>query len=1212
MKTRLQSFIASRPRVLHLALAGLSAWLPNTTGAADLSLATSPLFLATDAPANIVFIVDDSGSMDWEVMSKDYSNDGRFTGTQPDGTSPSGSGSIVNRSGCSISSGTFYGYIYGVKSSKATYSGDCNVAADTEWRFRNYQFNPLYFNPNKTYTPWPGVDSAGNYFANMPVTAARLDPYDASSPTINLIASDALGNTSSSTSSTTTTTTTSSGGWDSSGGWGGRWGSSSGDSSGGWDSSGSSTTTTSSSTTSGGSTTTYDGFRYYVWTDSNGNGKYDDTDTRTEYLVKNQSAAVQQNFANWFSYYRSRMLVAKAAFGKVIEQYSGVRMGLIAINNNNSNNRAVALMNSDTTTGNKRALLDDLYSIKAANGTPLQTALYNCGNYLSCATGNIFGSCPALSSSAGGECQQNFAIMMTDGFYNGSAPSVGNTDGDGNTSYDGGAYADSYSNTLGDIAMKFYENDINTSLANNVPTTEGVDEASHQHMVTYTVSFGLTGSLTTEPTSPTTAFPWPNPSGSDAAKIDDLQHAAYNGRGLYLSAQDPDALVSALTTTVGDIIERTSSFSAVALNSTTLNSDSKIYQSAFDPTDWSGQLLYRPVSTSGVVGSATIDAAELLDARNYSTRTIITMKSDTNAGVPFRWDSLSAAQQAALNKGPITGATDTYGDERLDYLRGNRDLETDNDGVFRTRGSRLGDIVNSAPVYVGRPGFNYTFNDYKTFRASKKNRTTMVYVGANDGMLHGFDAVTGEEKLAYVPKSVYTYLNQLGSTSYSHRYYVDGTPTVGDIFDGSTWRTVLVSGLGGGGQGVFALNVTDPDSFSEANAANIVLWEFTDANDSDLGYTYSQPSIVKLRDGTWAAIFGNGYNNTASDSNASSTGNAVLYVVNAKTGGLIKKISTGWGKSQDPTGASRPNGLASPAAVDVDGDSIVDYVYAGDLFGNLWRFDFTATSSSGWGISYSGTPLFKARSASNVAQPITTRPTVGRHPTQANSYMVYFGTGKYLETGDNSATSQTTQTFYGIWDKNLATLTTFTRTNLLAQQITSQTSTGRVTTDNTINWASHVGWYIDLYNTAGGNTNNYGERQISSAVLRGTTGSGRIIFTTMLPSTDACDFGGSGWLMMLDANDGSRLSFTAFDMNGDGQFTSADNISSTPPSGLKTTGIGLQPAVAYDASKNSEVAFVNTTETGASSATGSASGIDAPSLSGGNPPQGRITWRRLR
>jgi type IV pilus assembly protein PilY1 len=519
--------------------------------------------------------------------------------------------------------------------------------------------------------------------------------------------------------------------------------------------------------------------------------------------------------------------------------------------------------------------------------------------------------------------------------------------------------------------------------------------------------------------------------------------------------------------------------------------------------------------------------------------------------------------------------TDTNGEARLDYLRGDHSDEQQNSGSFRNRTSILGDIVDSSPAYVGPPGFSYpdTWADggpesgYSTFRTSHADRTPVVYAGANDGMLHGIDAsvdhsvnppvggitsTSGTEVLAYVPNAVFANLSKLTSPNYVHQYYVDGPPTAGDVYFGDAWHTVLVGGLRGGGAGIYALDITKPANFSEDNAAKIVLWEFSNVDtsngttgpghDQNLGYTFSQPAIVRLANKKWAAVFGNGYHNKDLLGN----GMAYLYVVDIQTGKLIKTFG--------PLGDSTSNGLSTPAPVDVDGDNVVDYIYAGDLQGNLWKFQFKdpddpssdPSNPSNWNVAFSGSPLYTATddTTAHNRQPITTRPEVGASPT-GQGLLIYFGTGKYFESGDSNVTGATAQTFYAIWDKNDGTHG-FDRSKLQEQTVLTSTTTDgynlRVTSDNSIAWntgsndtTGKLGWYIDLPTT--------GERQVSDSVLRG----GQIIFTTLIPSQAPCDFGGSSWLMELDASSGSRPATSPFDISGDGRFDSEDLVEVTLP-----------------------------------------------------------------
>jgi len=299
-------------------------------------------------------------------------------------------------------------------------------------------------------------------------------------------------------------------------------------------------------------------------------------------------------------------------------------------------------------------------------------------------------------------------------------------------------------------------------------------------------------------------------------------------------------------------------------------------------------------------------------------------------------------------------------------------------------------MVNSSPIYVGKPRARYPDNwgsgapessvSYSAF-ATSSTRVPMVYVGANDGMLHGFNADTGKELIAYIPNEVYPRLSALTSPTYSHKFYVDGSPTVADAFFDNQWRSVLVGGLNRGGQAIYALDITNPASMDETK----VLWEFSDNIDNDaagdagtefaLGYTYSKPAIVRLHNGKWAAIFGNGYNNTVNDGSRSTTGHAVLYIVDLEDGSVIRKINTKAGTQ------TAPNGLATVTPVDVDGDFIIEYVYAGDLQGNMWKFDLTDTTPSSWGVAYgtaaSPQPLFVAKDSLGNPQPITAKANVG-------------------------------------------------------------------------------------------------------------------------------------------------------------------------------------------------------------------------------------------
>jgi len=709
-----------------------------------------------------------------------------------------------------------------------------------------------------------------------------------------------------------------------------------------------------------------------------------------------------------------------------------------------------------------------------------------------------------------------------------------------------------------------------------------------------------------------------------------IDTAANAGGNAYYAA-DGEQLETALTEAF-QAAALESSAASVALNSGSIGSGSRIYQGRFDSGDWSGQLLAFPIledATTGEVsvGSELWDAADLMPSA--SSRKIFTFDG-TNA-VPFQMADISAAMKAQL--GPtVTEQTDV-----LNYLRGDQSKELDQPGgKYRTRETVLGDLINSPPILLAPPSARYPDNwgtgaaenakPYSDFVAANSSRSELILVGANDGMLHAFNT-SGVEQFAYIPNAVFSKLPELTMNSYSHKYFVDGPVNILDAFFNNVWNTVLVSGLGAGGQGLFALDLTTPSSYSsESSAVNEFLWEFTDSDDQDLGYTFSLPSIVRLYSGVsstsnkWAAVFGNGYNNTEDNAGDgptadSTTGNAVIYIVDIEDGSIIKKFDTGVGTADDPTGANRPNGMSSPAVVDSNNDTIADYIYAGDLFGNLWKIDISDSDIANWDFAYksgsSPQPIFSACAVNSCtapttnAQAITTQPQVKEHPV-LSGFLVYFGTGKYIETTDNSGTGQTTQTYYGIWDKAETTLTTFDRSDLLEQEIIAEDTVGgfdfRITSANSIDWNIHNGWYLDLIKS--GSSNNYGERQVTNSIIR----NGRIIFTTLIPDDDPCGNGGTGWLMELDQFSGSRLSQTPFDTNSDGEFTASDFVTITEG--------GVEKQVAVSGVK-SQVGIITTPSIAEKDGTeykftsGSSGAIGVTSENPGIGVGGRQSWRQL-
>lgn len=716
---------------------------------------------------------------------------------------------------------------------------------------------------------------------------------------------------------------------------------------------------------------------------------------------------------------------------------------------------------------------------------------------------------------------------------------------------------------------------------------------------------------------------------------DPLGTSGYDLPDNYFLVTNALTLSTQLRTAFNEILTRSASASSAAVNSGSISTSTRIYQARFDTRDWTGELLAFGVNPqTGLVTRPEVwEASRVLPAPD--DRKIITVNGDGLTGVPFRWASLDVTRKNQLS------TTDATGQVYLNYLRGDITKEVRSEsptanpryGLRNRPASRLGDIVSSAPLYVGVPRARYRDNlesvPYSTFVNSKRSRNALVYVGANDGMLHGFDAGEpidtdndgvgdaidpnrGVEVFSFIPKSVFKNLPDLVRPGYNHRYYVDGSPNSADVFYAGAWHTVLAGGLNQGGQGVYALDITDPSAISEATARNTFLWEFTDENDRDLGFTYSQPAIVRLRDGTWAAVFGNGYNNTVNDGAAttSTTGNGVLYIVNIATG-VARKFDTGVGIEDDPTGAGRPNGLATPTMVDVDGDRVVDHAYVGDLFGNLWKLDLRSANPQEWGFAF-GTPAaplpfftatYTKTGGQVVVQPITARPEVARGPFGAG-VVVLFGTGKFLEPLDRQITPRMDQSFYGLIDRNTyrATDRITSRSALVAQTITSERDidpdndpatdnsfAARTTSNNALMGS---GWYLDLVSP-----NGYeGERAVTNPLVRDD----RVIFTTLIPTNEVCNAGGRSWLMVLDLLSGSRLPEAQLDTNGDNKVDGDDQLISGTRTDDYTSGAAGQSCLTTECL--SDRITTSTTK----------GDLDQKALRSIGGARGRQSWRQIR
>jgi type IV pilus assembly protein PilY1 len=954
-------------------------------------------------------------------------------------------------------------------------------------------------------------------------------------------------------------------------------------------------------------------------------------------------AQAQANIANWYQYYRKRAFVAKAGISEVMHAYPRFRYGM-ATTNYATTDFFIEMPEAQTTdfSQHNHDLLSSLYRYPWPNlGAPLRRGLQDVGRYFA---DELNQSTPIIYA-----CQQNFSLLMTDGFWDGPSPGVGDQDGDKIT------------NTVADVARYYYLTDL-SPLPNTVPPNP-FDPATYQHLVTFTFSFGRQGYL-----QDTDGNGWPNPALSESdvwganpnndfsAKIDDLWHAAFNSKGTYTSQTRPQALVDRLHFALANIQNRIGSAATVGQSATTLQNNAQVFQARFDTQHWRGELLAYPITINGVASTPDWNAHCLLTggecflpvisaqdnpAHDPDTRVILTALH--NEGRPFIWptdySSLKVDGQlpttiarylafapfdANTTVDSEISANQAYGEKLTDYLRGHRSQEQDQGGPFRTRSGILGDIVHSNPVYVGPPArFFANDSSYTDFKNQYADRTPVVYVGANDGMLHGFEASSGKELLAYIPehRTIYQHLPHYSQPHYLHRYFVDGSPVEADVYLNGQWSTVLISNMGKGAQGIFGLNITDPSQFQNQNAQNIHQWQFSDEDDADLGYVYGQVAIAQVKSGDnssqWVAIVGNGYNNTEEDGFVSSTGQAALFILSLGDG-----LNDQWESNSNyiklpvgPSNTTRPNGLGAPYPVDIDGDQIVDYIYAGDLNGNIWKFDVRDPDPRNW--KHSITQLFTALQTEVGDQPITAPPIVGAHPNGlSEGVMVYFGTGKYLESSDNETNNAITQTFYGIWDKLDGTVVK--KADLLQQDILSQISQdfdsngdgvkdntvqARVVSDHPIDWQQHLGWRLDL--KALNVDSNQGERQISRPLLR----NGTLIFTTLLPSEEPCEIAEGSWIMEIDAANGGRLAVSPFDFNQNGQFDESDYVTFTnelgetqtvPASGKKSeVGITPTPAVLMSDDKGKELKVISGSK-GISSFTENSAG-----------PQGRQTWRQL-
>jgi hypothetical protein len=850
-------------------------------------------------------------------------------------------------------------------------------------------------------------------------------------------------------------------------------------------------------------------------------------------------------------------------------------------------------------------LLNRLYALNNQGTKRLRSALEQVGRYFDDRQTSPMGPSPLADAQNGGQCQSNVAVMVSDGIWD--DPFLGGGNADGNQ---GAPYADAFSDTLADVAMRYYLNDLSPALPDLIPAL-GCDAAAHQHMVTHTVGLGGRGRIDpgdidgddlrdipgydldhcfADPDSPHPQ--WPRPIADEASCIDDYWHAAVNGRGIFAAQSGINKVLDDISR-LNSVVRAQTVFGQPVISAAQVKDQAVVYRTSYDSGTWGGDVrAYTMESNADLVDpdqdSALWSASEQLeqmrddpDARRITTYGGGGIQA---SGRPFRYADLSEMQKKSLGSDLVPNSTaELRALALVDYIRG---LDSK---PFRCRSQVLGDIVHSFPLVVGQT----------------------LYVGANDGMLHAFDKASGRERFAYIPHGVVGRLMDLAAIDYPsrHRAFVDAIPSVGDVLvDQYKRHTYLVGGYGKGGQGYYCLllrrqmrtveggefgpyedvfNIDSEDEASERDLCSMVRWEYPRPEsaadgmdndldrqqdelgeyDPDLGYSLGQGYAVNGNvpgEGQFrpVVIFPNGYN--------SPRGRAVLYILDAISGKLIRKIDTG---------ANGDNGLSIPALIDTDFDRRIDYAYAGDLLGNLWKFDLTAGSPDQWGVAYgvdrngdglidasqgdSPWPLFSAEN-----QPITARPDVifarNACAPDAPGYLVLFGTGRFLGVSDRKNVYP--QSIYGIWDYGddsddsevLGRITNRSSGDLscglrlIPQVVDSQTLedgiTRRQLSANVVDYRTledisdgdgvaanntdrdpqpdpfhDAGWFLD-FPSAPHPDADPGERVVSDVMIR----NGTAIIISYVPANQPCQTAGGSWIYLVS----SCASFPTSQANG--------------------------------------------------------------------------------
>ena len=1159
------------------ALSGLSQAAP---AAGTVDLLTTPPELTTKVAPNVVLTFDDSGSMGWDYMPDRRPYD-------PNNTS------------------------WGSNRWKCAGVIDPQAAAGT---LKALPMNGVYYNPNTIYRP-PLYEN-GTSFPDASFTAAWREGIQHNRP----------GGTASSTSNLSTRSFC-------------------------------------------GKT----GAGYYRYTGpaltADASGKI--SNTGTLYTSSNWTwvplpAAEQQNFANWFSYYRYRKIAAISGTSHAFADFDhGIRVAWQNINSNTTANPFVAggtTILSPFQGATRTKFYNWLFNNPASGGTPNQAAANRVGTLFTYGNNSnrLTTKNPYYDPDSGRElaCRKNFHIQMTDGMWNGG--SVTTTSNDNSplprTLPDGRTYGkgtlggpttlywnEGTPNTRGmaDIGFHFWATDLRPDFQTNAQTklkvrpyladrTTGVtgstplnpgdnwldnpevywnpanNPATWPHLVQYMIGFGVDGTI---PATDANLLrlrkgqaAWPNiPSSDIAEKIDDMWHAAVNSRGQFFAAANPDELIDTMRRIIASVVAQSTSSTPAAVSLPILTGGNSIYQGGYDSSGWAGSLIRRKIDSTGQPGESEWNAACILTggqcpdptgsstARDPNSRVIITSDGQGN-GIPFRLTSLTATQKARLD-------SDGHGAKRVDYIRGDRTQESlPATPLMRIRNSVLGAIINGEPAYVSAPrsGFHDVFppsspeaiaaaadekNSYAGYQNAERSRAPTVYAGANDGMLHAFDAASGKELWAYIPN----FLIENGRLSAITDRNSDLVPGVdspareADVFINGKWRTILLGSARLGGRGIYALDVTDPNPGSESAASGtgkIALWEFTSGTTASaagdppcaagsrtcasLGYTYDSANVARIKyQDKWVAVVSSGYfpNKAESAANANDINEAAasrtsLLVIDIATGKLIREIRTSAAPQTLPPGF-KTFGLSTPMVYDEGSNEVDDIVYAGDLAGNLWRFDLSdGTDPANWKVDLMFTSYGNGGAANAGEQPIAYNPTALRDPSTRRA-MIVVGTGKYLGEEDRTSTIKE-QAWYGIRDYGTASSHYPIRVNQLITQTLTQSGSDRTVSGYTGPTGTvpssapfmHVGrksgsvavtdsvraqgWRVRL-NIA----TEKGERAQRRAFPM-VTANVALVYGLIPKSDDPCDPGNRYSVMAIDGGTGAALAMGSGEVAGSG------------------------------------------------------------------------------